>query len=146
MDPQLVFCPNSACPASGQVGQGNIGIHSQCDRRYCCNVCHCTFSARKGTPFYRQHYPEDFITLVVTLLAHGCPPSAIVVAFALNWRTVQRWQARASEHAQAVHEHLVEQPRARGQVQADELDSGARPVPARGAYFRPGPRRSPLSA
>ncbi len=121
MDPQSVFCPNSACPARGQVGQGNISIHSQRDQRYACSACRTTFSARKGTPFYRQHYPAELITLVVTLLAHGCPPSAIVIAFALNWRTVQRWQARASAHAQAVHEHLVEQPRDLGQVQADEL-------------------------
>lgn len=121
MDPHAVFCPNSACPASGQIGQGNITIQSQQEQRYRCTLCRKTFSARKGTPFYRQHYPEDLITLVVTLLAHGCPPSALVIAFALNWRTVQRWATRASQHAQAVHEQLVEQPRDLGQVQADEL-------------------------
>jgi hypothetical protein len=58
---------------------------------------------------------------VITLVAHGCPLAAIVVAFGLHWRTVQRWVDSAGAHAQAVHEHLVEQPRALGQVQADEL-------------------------
>ena len=29
MDPTTTFCPNSNCPARGQIGQGNIGIHSQ---------------------------------------------------------------------------------------------------------------------
>ncbi len=29
MDPTTVFCPNLACPARGQTGQGNIGIHSR---------------------------------------------------------------------------------------------------------------------
>ena len=25
MDPTTVFCPNLACPASGQIGQGDLG-------------------------------------------------------------------------------------------------------------------------
>ena len=29
MDPTTTFCPNRDCPARGQTGQGNIGIHSQ---------------------------------------------------------------------------------------------------------------------
>ena len=29
MDPTTTFCPNLACPARGQSGQGNIGIHSR---------------------------------------------------------------------------------------------------------------------
>jgi transposase-like protein/IS1 family transposase len=121
MDPQHVFCPNPACPARGQTGRGNITIHSQRERRYRCTQCRKTFSDRVGTPFYRQQYPEDLITLVITLLAHGCPLAAIVVAFGLHWRTVARWREAAGAHAQAVHEHLVEQPRNLGQVQADEL-------------------------
>jgi hypothetical protein len=35
-------------------------------------------------------------------------------------RTVAGWVARADDHGQAVQEHLVEQPRDLGQVQADE--------------------------
>ena len=31
MDPTTVFCPNLACHARGQTGQGNIGIHSRKD-------------------------------------------------------------------------------------------------------------------
>lgn len=121
MDPQSVFCPNSACPARGHVGQGNITIHSQREQRYRCTLCGRTFSARKGTPFYRQQYAADLITLVVTLVAHGCPQAAIVVAFGLHPRTVERWARTAGTHCAAVHAHLVEQPRDLGQVQADEL-------------------------
>jgi hypothetical protein len=29
MDPTTVFCPNGHCPARGQTGKSNIGIHSQ---------------------------------------------------------------------------------------------------------------------
>ena len=121
MDPQTVFCHNSACPASGQVGKGNIGVHSLKERRYKCHVCGKTFSETKGTVFYRLRTARDVVVLVVTLLAHGCPVQAIVIAFGLDERTVLDWQTRGGQHCQRVHEHLVEQPRDLGQVQADEI-------------------------
>jgi transposase-like protein len=86
-----------------------------------CNQCHKTFTVRKGTAFYRLRTPAETVSLVLTLLAHGCPLQAIVVAFGFDERTVATWFARAGRQAQAVQEHLVEQPRALGQVQADEL-------------------------
>ena len=121
MDPQAVFCHNSACPARGQIGKGNISVHSQKDRRYICHVCGKTFTASKGTAFYRLRTAKDVVVIVVTLLAHGCPLQAIVVAFGLDERTVKSWQSRSGKHCQQVHEHLVEQPRDLGQVQADEI-------------------------
>ncbi len=121
MDPQTVFCHNSACPASGQVGKGNIRVHSRKERRYKCHVCGKTFSGTKGTVFYRLQTARDVVVLVVTLLANGCPVQAIVIAFGLDERTVLDWQARSGQHCQRVHEHLVEQPRDLGQVQADEI-------------------------
>jgi transposase-like protein/IS1 family transposase len=121
MDPTTVFCPNLACPARGQTGQGNIGIHSRKDKRFLCTACHKTFSATKGTAFYRLRTATETVTRVVTLLAHGCPPHAIVAAFGFDERTVASWMARGGVHGQAVQEHLVEQPRDLGQVQADEI-------------------------
>ena len=121
MDPTMVFCPNRACPARGQTGQGNIGIHSRKDERFLCTECHKTFSATKGTALYRLRTAAETVTLVVTLLAHGCPPQAIVAAFGFDERTVRRWMARGGVQGQAVQEHLVEQPRDLGQVQADEI-------------------------
>ena len=121
MDPTTIFCPNLACPARGQTGQGNIGIHSRKDKRFMCTECHKTFSATKGTAFYRLRTSAETVSLVVTLLAHGCPLQAIVVAFGYDERTVACWLARAGVQGQAVQEHLVEQPRDLGQVQADEI-------------------------
>ena len=121
MDPTTTFCPNLACPARGQIGQGNIGIHSRKDRRFLCTECRKTFSASKGTAFYRLRTAAETVTLVVTLLAHGCPPQAIVAAFGFDERTVTRWMARGGGQGRAVQEHLVEQPRDLGQVQADEI-------------------------
>ena len=52
--PATTFCPNLACPARGQTGQGNIYIHSCKDQRFMCTACHKTFSARQGTAWYRR--------------------------------------------------------------------------------------------
>lgn len=121
MDPQTVFCPNSACPARGQIGKGNVGIHSWKESRYICNVCERTFAASKGTIFYRRRLPRETIVRIVTLSAHGCPRQAIVAAFEVDERTVKSLEESAGKHCQQVHEHLVERPSDLGQVQADEI-------------------------
>jgi transposase-like protein len=121
MDPARTFCPNLACAARGQTGQGNIGIHSRKEQRFLCTECRKTCTATKGTAMYRLRTAAETVSLVVTLMAHGCPLQAIVVAFGYDERTVACWLARAGSQGQAVQEHLVEQPRALGQVQADEI-------------------------
>lgn len=121
MDPTTVFCPNLECPARGRRGQGNIRIHACKERRWLCTVCPKTFSATTGTAFYRLRTPAETVCLVVTLLAHGCPLQAIVVACGFDERTVASWAARAGSQAQTVQEHLVEQPHDLGQVPADEI-------------------------
>jgi transposase-like protein len=122
VDPQRQFCHNLGCPARGQVGQGNIGVQSRQERRYVCHTCGRTFAATTGTAFYRLRTAADQVTLVLTLLSHGCPPQAIVAAFGLDERTVAAWLARAGSHCQQVHEQLVQQGQGDLQhVQADEL-------------------------
>ena len=121
MDPTTVFCPNRHCHARGQTGMGNISIHSRKEQRFICHECQKTFSARKGTVFYRLRTSAETVVIVVTLLAHGCPLQAIVAAFGFDERTIAAWWARSGHQGQAVHEYLVEQPRDLGQVQADEL-------------------------
>ena len=54
MAPTTVFCPTRHCPARGQTGKGNIGIHSQKEQRFLCHACQKTFSATKGTVFHRR--------------------------------------------------------------------------------------------
>jgi hypothetical protein len=121
MDPTTAFCPNWHCHARGQIGQGNIGIHSRKEQRFICHECHKTFSATTGTVFYRLRTSAETVVIVVTLLAYGCPVQAIVAAFGLDERTVAEWWTRSGRQGQTVHEHLVEQPRDLGQVQADEI-------------------------
>jgi transposase-like protein len=108
MDLAHTFCPNLDCPARGQTGQGNVGIHSRKDQRLICKQCHKTFTLTRGTAFYRLRTPAETVSVVLTLMAHGCPLQAIVVAFGFDERTVAAWFARAGRQAQAVQEHLVE--------------------------------------
>ena len=121
MNPQAVFCPNPDCPARGRGGEGNIWIHARTPPRYRCTVCDTTFSAGVGTPFYRRSTDEATIALVVTLVAHGCPIAAIVVAFAIQRQTVCAWLDAAGVQGEAIHRHLICQPRDLGAVQADEI-------------------------
>lgn len=120
MDPTQAFCPTETCPARGQAGKGNITIHSLKEQRYRCSVCRGTFSARQGTIFYRRR-TEEVMTLVLTLVSHGCPVAAIEVALGLQGRTVRAWVEAAGRHCEQVHQEQVVQPQDLGQVQADEI-------------------------
>src|SRR4051794_25114531 len=121
MNPQAVWCPNMACPARGQAGKGNIGVHSQKERRYRCRVCHKTFGARTGTIFHRRRTEEALIVIVITLVSWGCPLVALEHAFGLMPQTIRDWLDAAGMHAEAVHHEQVTQPRDLGHVQADEV-------------------------
>ena len=122
MNPETIFCPNIDCHARGQVEQGNIRVHSQTDKRYICDECQQTFTATKGTLFYRLRTDPEQVMLVLSLLANGCPTQAIVKSFKLDERTVKRWWERAGAHCQALHEHVVGHSALDlQQVQADEI-------------------------
>lgn len=121
MHPQLVFCPIPDCASRGIVGAGNIGIKSQKERRYVCKTCGHSFAATTGTPLFDLKKPQTLFFLVITLLACGCPPQAIVTAFGLSEHTVFDWQQKAGRHCEQVHQALIEQPRDLVQVQADEM-------------------------
>ena len=68
-----------------------------------------------------MHTPAETVSLVLTLMAPGCPLQAIVVAFGFAEGTVAAGFARAGCQGQAVQEHSVEQPQDLGQVQTDEI-------------------------
>lgn len=109
------------CPARGQIGEGNIRIHSRKRARYRCSVCGKTFSERAGTIFFRRRTDDETITRVVTLVSHGCPVVAIEAAYGFQAQTVREWVDRSGAQCEAVHHAKVVQQRDLHQVQADEV-------------------------
>jgi hypothetical protein len=127
MDTSHQFCPNLACSARGQIGQGTITIHDRKRQRYRCRTCGRTFSARRGTMFEGLRTSTEVVVIVVTLLAFGCPVQAIVQAYGLDERTVASWRDRAGQQCQRVHQALIEQEQLDVvHVQADEIRVKAR--------------------
>ena len=126
MNPQEIFCPNIDCHARGQIGKGNIGVHSQVEKRYICHECQKTFTETQGTIFYRLRTDAQTVMLVITLLAWGCPLKAIVQAFGFHEKTVKKWWRRSGEHCRVVHEHVIGSSQVDlQQVQADEIKGKA---------------------
>jgi transposase-like protein len=91
MNSQGEFCPNIDCQARGQVGKGNIRVHSQAEKRCICDECKKTFTNTKGAIFYRLRTDPRTVILVITLLTWGCPLKAIVKAFGFSEKTVREW-------------------------------------------------------
>jgi len=120
MNPNHQCCHNPQCEFRGLYDKGNIGVHSQKDKRYICHRCRKTFAATLGTPLYRKQYEHTFFAEVVSLLAHGCPVQAIVATYSIDERTVSAWQKESGEHCQRVHE-AESRPQELLQVQADEI-------------------------
>src|SRR5713226_1905469 len=122
MDTSEQFCPNLACCARGQYGQGNVRIHDRKRRRYRCRSCKQTFSERRGTMLQGLRKPTELIVIVIILLSYDTPIQAIVQAFGLDERTVASWRDRAGQHCQKLHQVIVEQASLDlVYVQADEL-------------------------
>lgn len=115
LDPTLMTCPH--CDKDER-----IGVHSHQERRCKCHACTKTFAETKETIFSGLHYPMWVVVLVLTLLAHGCPPAAIVVAFYIDERTVAAWHKKAGQHGKRVQDEIICNGEIElGQVQADEL-------------------------
>lgn len=122
MNPQQEFCTNIACPDSGKVGNGNIVIHSQKEKRCKCKTCGKTFSVTKGTALYGIKKGRDLFVVVVTLLAFGCPVQAIVMAMGLDERTVRLWWEKSGRQSEKVHDTVIGGSQMDLQhVQADEI-------------------------
>jgi transposase-like protein len=121
VDPTTPGCPHLQCPARGHGGASHMRLHSRKDPRFLCTECAKTCSATQGTALYRLRTAAATVPRVGTLLAHGCPPPALVAAVGCDERTVRRWMARGGGQGQAGQEHLVEPPRDRGPVHADAL-------------------------
>ncbi len=70
------FCPNQRREAYGALSESNIikfGKTNTGVQRHQCKLCGVTFTATRGTLFYRRQTPRKEILEVLALLApRGC--------------------------------------------------------------------------
>src|SRR5215216_7826695 len=104
------FCPNKECQLYAQVDEANIikfGKSKQGGKRYRCKSCATTFSATRGTLFYRKHAPPKDILETLALLAEGVRISSLSRAKGFKEDTILGWLREAARHAEAVEEALM---------------------------------------
>jgi transposase-like protein len=107
-------CHQPACPYYG-VTDAAIhalvadGYHGRSDhiRRFRCQACRHTVSARAGTALYRLKTPPQRIGEVLATLAEGLDVGAAVRVFRHGEATITRWRDRAAAHAEQVHRHFL---------------------------------------
>ena len=88
------FCSNVHCPKRGQIGQGNLKLHSRNEGRLGCTECQRTFSVTTSTPFFGLKKEAELYQTTSTLLTWGCPIQAIVQTFDIDERTIALGTAR----------------------------------------------------
>lgn len=121
MNPRSYGCTNKNCTLYEQVENNKLVIHSQKEKRLKCTCCGKTFSIRKGTGFYRLRYSEETIVIVMILLAFGCPAQAIVQAFNIDYRTLDRWAKHFGATSRSLHKYWCLAIFKDVHIQADEL-------------------------
>jgi transposase-like protein len=104
------FCPNESCQHYARVDEGNLikfGRSRQGIQRYQCKSCGSTFTATRGTLFYRKRTPVGDILETLALLAEGVRISSLSRAKGFKEDTILSWLREAARHAEAVEEVLL---------------------------------------
>jgi transposase-like protein len=120
------FCPNAACPDYGKLQKDQsvqnlkkIGFTRNGVQRFQCKTCLKTFTATRGTIFYRKRTPEHQILETLALLAEGSRISSLTRAKGFKEDTILEWLREAAAHAEQVEDVLMADFRIkRGQLDA----------------------------
>jgi transposase-like protein len=117
------FCWNEAGPAYGQGGKGNIIKNGKTDKgvqRYRCQTCQQTFTATKGTLFYRCRHSEEEIVECMAMLGDRNRLAAIHRMKGIKEETIARWMERAATQVERIEEQLLG-PKKLNRVQMEAL-------------------------
>lgn len=118
-------CPNAACPTYHQrqmrpapqhiikVGKTRRGV-----QRYECTVCGRSFTATRGTLFYRKRTPERQILETLARLAAGNRMSTLSRTTGFKEDTILQWVREAAQHPAQIEAVLLHD----FQVSRDQLD------------------------
>ncbi len=120
------FCPNKACPDYGKLqneqSQGNIRKYGKTrngTQRYQCKRCRETFTATKGTLFYRRRTPMKDILESLALVTEGVRISSISRVQGHKEDTILEWVREAEQHVERVEALLL----ANYQMDRGQLDA-----------------------
>lgn len=108
------FCPNQRCEAYGTLSESNIikfGKTNTGVQRYQCKLCGGTFTATRGTLFYRRQTPRKEILETLALLAEGVRISSIARAKGIKADTILAWLREAALHASQLEDALLKEYR-----------------------------------
>ena len=107
MDPTTTFCPNVACPARGQTGQGNIGIHSRKEKRSRAGSATRTSKPDRARGNAADQGGDGHAG---GISRNGCPLAGHRHRVWLRRAHRRKRAGRAGRPRTRVHQHLVEQP------------------------------------
>ena len=119
------YCPNESCPDYGKLQEENqqqnirkYGKTKNGTQRYQCMSCQKTFTATKGTIFYRRRTPVKEILEVIAMVAEGMRISSVSRVKGYKEETISNWLKEAGDHAEKVEAILL----ANYQLERGQLD------------------------
>jgi transposase-like protein len=107
------FCPNAACVDRGKLQaaeQTNIikfGLTKACHQRYQCKTCGQTFTATKGTLFYRHRAAATEILKALAQIAEGSRISSVSRTTGHKEDTILAWLREAAKRVEAIEAVLL---------------------------------------
>ena len=108
------FCPNESCAEYGklQVESQSVNIHKfghtkNGTQRYRCTCCGKTFTATKGTIFYRRRTPMKDIIEALAMVAEGMRISSVSRVKGHKEDTISDWLKEAANHVEQVEAILL---------------------------------------
>lgn len=120
------FCPNEACSDYGKLqkkqSKQNIkkhGFTASGIQRFQCRTCRQTFTATKGTPFYRRRTKAAEIIETLAFLAEGVRISTLARVKGHKEDTILEWLQDAAAHVAEIEAVLL----ANYQLERGQLDA-----------------------
>jgi transposase-like protein len=117
------FCMNGACKDYQKILPENVVKYGQTEKsvqRYRCKTCKKTFTATKGTMFYRLRHSEEEVVECMAMVGDRNSLAAIHRIKGIKEETVTSWLEKAESQVKQIEEHFVV-PHKLSRIQADAL-------------------------
>lgn len=108
------FCPNETCVDYGKLQTNHrapnirkFGHTKNGTQRYQCKSCGKTFTATKGTIFYRRRTPMNDIIEALAMVAEGMRISSVSRVKGNKEETISDWLKEAANHVEQVEAILL---------------------------------------